>query len=179
LWYKRRMTAKEFQKLVTGDESEFLDRFLALLRDLKTDFCVIDDLAVNAYIEPVVTLDCDVVVATVRLAELEAALRKQFRVERFEHSLNVSDQGSDVRIQIQTDSRYQPFVARSREATVLGRRLPVACAADVLAGKLWEYQDTTRRRTKREKDRLDILRLVEVQPELASQVLEDLRNQIL
>lgn len=179
VWYKRRVTAKEFQKLVTGDESDFLDRFLALLRDLKTDFCVIGGLAVNAYIEPVVTLDCDVVVATARLAELEAALRKQFRVERFEHSLNVSDKGSDVRVQIQTDPRYQAFVARSREATVLGRKLPVACAADVLAGKLWAYQDTTRRRSKREKDRLDILRLVEAQPELAGQIPEDLRKQVL
>jgi hypothetical protein len=173
------MTAKEFQKLVTGDTSDFLDRFLALLKNLKTDFCVIGGLAVNAYIEPVVTLDCDVVVASARLAELEAALRKQFRVERFEHSLNVSDIGSDVRIQIQTDPRYQAFVARSREATVLGRTLPVACVADVLAGKLWAYQDSTRRRSKREKDRLDILRLVEAQPELAGQVPEDLRKQIL
>ncbi len=173
------MTAKEFQKLVTGDESDFLDRFLALLRDLKADFCVIGGLAVNAYIEPIVTLDCDVVVAAAQLAELEAVLRQQFRVERFEHSLNVSDKGSDVRVQIQTDPRYQAFVARSREATVLGRKLPVACAADVLVGKVWAYQDTTRRRSKREKDRLDILRLVEAQPELASQVPEDLRKQLL
>jgi hypothetical protein len=179
VWYKLCVTAKEFQKLVTGDESDFLDRFLALLKDLKADFCIIGGLAVNAYTEPVVTLDCDVVVVTARLPELERELGKQFRVERFEHSLNVSDKGSDVRIQIQTDPRYQGFGARSREAEVLGRKLPVACAADVLAGKLWAYQDTTRRRSKREKDRLDILRLVEAQPELAGQVPEDLRKQLL
>jgi hypothetical protein len=91
----------------------------------------------------------------------------------------VSDKGSDVRIQIQTDPRYQAFVARSREATVLGRKLPVASASDVLAGKLWAYQDTSRRRSKREKDRLDILRLVEALPKLAGQVPEDLRKQVL
>jgi len=177
--YTGGVTAKEFQKQVTRDNSDFLDRFLALLGELKADFCVIGGLAVNAYTEPVVTLDCDVVVVTARLAELERELGKQFRVERFEHSLNVTDKGSDVRVQIQTDPRYQAFVSRSRPAVVLGRKMPVALAADVLAGKVWAYQDTTRRRSKREKDRLDILRLVEVQPELASQVPEDLRKQLL
>jgi hypothetical protein len=173
------MTAKQFQKFVTGDASDFLDRFLAVLADLKAEFCVIGGLAVNAYTEPVVTLDCDVVVIAQRLPELEARLRREFQVERFEHSLNISDAGSDVRVQIQTDPRYQAFVGRAATAPVLGRQLPVASVADVLRGKLWAYQDATRRRSKREKDRLDIIRLVETKPELAAEIPASLRPQLL
>lgn len=173
------MTAKSFQKLVTHDGSDFLDRFLAVLGELKADFCVIGGLAVNAYTEPVVTLDCDVVVVADRLPDLEQRLAREFRVERFEHSLNVFAAGSDVRVQIQTDPRYQAFVARAAIAPVLGRTLPVASAEDVLRGKLWAYQDTTRRRSKREKDRLDIIRLVETNPGLAAEIPAALRPQLL
>ena len=116
------MTAKEFQKEVTGDQSDFLDRFLALLARLKIDYCVIDDLAVNAYAEPVVTLDCDIVVVAARLPELEKELRAQFRVESFAHSLNVSASGSDVRVQIQTDARYQSFLPRRQPTMSLWRQ---------------------------------------------------------
>jgi len=164
------MTAKQFHKSVTGDQSDFLDRFLALVADRQMAFCVIGGLAVNAYVEPMVTLDCDVVVIASRLEELEKVLRTQFNVERHPHSLNVSDPGSQLRIQIQTDPRYQEFLPRRETREVLGRSLPVAALTDLLQGKLWAYQDGTRRRTKREKDRLDILRLVEHHPDLANRV---------
>lgn len=168
------MTAKEFQKLVTRDESDLLDRFLALLAKLKIDYCIIGGLAVNAYAEPVVTLDCDVVVVASRLPQLEEALRPMCKVERFEHSLNLSDKRSDVRIQIQTDERYQPFLKRSTKRDVLGRMLPVAALENLIQGKVWAYQDETRRRTKREKDRLDILRLIEAHPELEKKVPKEI-----
>jgi hypothetical protein len=108
------VTAKEFQKLVTGDKSDFLDRFLALLANLKIDYCVIGGLAVNAYAEPLITLDCDVIVVASRVEELANALRKQCRVERFEHSLNLTDPQSRVRIQIQMDEHLQGFLQRRR-----------------------------------------------------------------
>jgi hypothetical protein len=173
------VTAKSFQKLVTGDGSDFLDRFLAVLGELQADFCIIGGLAVNAYTEPVVTLDCDVVVVADRLPELEPRLAKEFRVERFEHSLNVFATGSDVRIQIQTDPRYQAFLSRAQMAPVLGRALPVARVEDVVRGKLWAYQDATRRRSKREKDRLDIIRLVETNPKLSVEIPAALRAELL
>ena len=53
------MTAKEFQRLVTRDKSNFLDRFLEILRQLDVLYCMVGGLAVNAYAEPVITLDCD------------------------------------------------------------------------------------------------------------------------
>ncbi len=172
------MTAQEFQRLVTGDRSEFLDRFLAVLGRLEVDYCIIGGLAVNAYAEPVVTLDCDVVVVTSRLGELETELRKQFKVESFSHSLNVSDAGSDLRVQIQTDSRYQEFLRAKQTKTVLGRELPVAACEDLLQGKIWAYSDETRRGSKRLKDLADIKRLIEVRPELAEKVPAGIRERL-
>jgi hypothetical protein len=172
------VTAKEFQRLVTGDKSDFLDRFLELLRTLKVEHCIIGGLAVNAYAEPVVTLDCDVVVVASRLGELEKELRARFDVERFPHSLNVADKGSRVRVQIQTDPRYQSFLSRSTTREVLERELPVAAVEDLLQGKVWAYQDATRRGSKRQKDLVDIARLLEAHPALASKVPDDIRKKL-
>jgi hypothetical protein len=171
--------ATEFQKLVTEDKSDFLDRFLALLRDKNIEYCVVDGLAANAYSEPLVTLDCDVVVVASRLAELEEAARNICRVEQFEHSLNLSDKRSGVRIQIQTDPRYQSFISRSTKREVLERMLPVATIDDLLQGNIWAFQDATRRSSKHQKDLVDIARLIEVHPALAAKVPEDIKKKLL
>ncbi len=171
------MTAKEFQRRVTRDESDFLDRFLEVLRELDIDFCVIGGLAVNAYCEPVVTLDCDVVVVAARLPELQQAVRTLCRIESFEHSLNLTHSQSKVRIQIQTDPHLQVVLERRRKAVVLEREMFVAAPEDLLASKIDAYRESTRRRTKREKDRLDILRLVETQPQLKQLVPPDLQQE--
>jgi hypothetical protein len=171
------VTAKEFQKLVTEDKSDFLDRFLALLHEKHMDYCVIGGLAVNAYTEPVVTLDCDVVVVASRIGELETELRQQCRVERFSHSLNLTDPRSKVRIQIQLDEQLQKFLPRKRKAMVLEREMFVASPEDLIASKIDAYHEPKRRRTKREKDRLDILRLIEAQPHLEQLVPVDLQRE--
>jgi hypothetical protein len=83
-----------------------------------------------------------------------------------------------LRVQIQLDSRYQDFIARSAEHMILGRSMPVAAAADVLRGKVWAYQDTTRRGSKRQKDLADIARLVEAHPHLGPAVPEEIRRKL-
>ncbi|HUI08335.1 MAG TPA: hypothetical protein VL486_15145 [Verrucomicrobiae bacterium] len=135
------MTAREFQKLVTRDESDFLDRFLGILSSLQIDYCVIGGLAVNAYAEPVVTLDCAVIVVTSRLPELEESLHPICQVERFPHSLNLTAPRSDVRIQVQTDNELQDCLGRRREATVLGRKLFVAAPEDLILLKVAAYRE--------------------------------------
>jgi len=97
-------------------------------------------------------------------------LRGAFTVGSFPHSLNVSQIGSDLRVQIQTDPRYAPFVGRTVMREVLGPRLPVASLEDLLEGKLWAVTDATRRPSKRQKDLADIARLIEVYPALRTQV---------
>ena len=164
------MRARQFWKTVTVDTTEFLDRFLALLAEHEIRYCAIGGQAVNAYADPVVSLDLDLVVAVDQLAEAERLLRERFVVERFEHSLNVSELGSDLRIQLRTDPRYFPFVERSTMSDVLGVRLPVARVEDVLQGKIWAALESGRRPSKRQKDLADIARLLEIRPDLRDQV---------
>ena len=137
-------------------------------RMLRFRYCVIDGQAVNAYTDPVVSLDLVVVVE--QLAEAERLLRERFVVERFEHRLNVSEAGSDLRIQLRTDPWYFAFVERSAMGEVLGLSLPVARIEDVLQGEIWAALEAARRPSKRQKDLADIARLLEIRPDLRQQV---------
>ena len=138
---------------------------------------MIGGLAVNAYAEPVVSLDLDVVVAAEGVDRIcTAAAAKELKIERFEHSVNLSSAQSDLRIQIQTDKRYQAFIARSVPRTVLGYRMNVAALEDVLQGKIWAYSDQRRRKSKRQKDLADIIRLVESHPELEDRLPAEIHD---
>jgi hypothetical protein len=168
------MQALAFWKAVAMDQSNFLEGLIGLLAEHKVRYCVIGGQGVNAYAEPLVSLDLDLVVAVDQLEEVEKLLGSRFHLERFPHSLNVSEAGSQLRVQIQTDSRYFDFPTRSAEQDVLGLRLPVASIEDVLAGKLWAAQDPERRASKRRKDLLDIERLIEAHPRLRGRVPIDI-----
>ncbi len=168
------MRARAFWKAVTLDRADFLDRLIALLTEHGIRFCVVGGQAVNAYAEPVVSLDLDLAVAVEQLPQAEALLRRVFTVERFEHSLNVSDRGSDLRAQIRADLRYFAFVDRASPRDILGLRLPVACLEDVLQGKIWAVTNASRRPSKRQKDLADIARLIEAQPDLRRLVPTDI-----
>lgn len=154
------------------DQVNFLEKLLGLLQAHHIDYCVIGGQAVNAYVEPVVSLDLDLVVALDLLDEAEELLTGQFEVRRFPHSLNVSLTGSDLRVQIQTDTRYGPFLSRATEREILGVVMPVAAVEDVLQGKVWAVSDEGRRPSKRQKDLADIARLLEAYPHLRSGVPE-------
>jgi hypothetical protein len=99
-----------------------------------------------------------------------------FKVERYEHSINMALAGSDLRIQLQTDSRHQDFILRAQAKKVLGYRMKVAAVDDVLKGKTWAYQDETRRRNKRQKDLADIIRIVEVYPGLRRRLPPEIKK---
>ena len=152
------------------DRADFLDRLIGLLTDHGIRYCLVGGQAVNAYVEPVVSLDLDVVIAAEQLAECEDLLGRTFAAERFPHSLNVTEAGSDLRVQIQTDLRYAPFEERAVSRHVLGRPFRVASLEDLLQGKLWAVMDPTRRASKRQKDLADIARLLESYPALRERV---------
>ena len=152
------------------DQSNLLEKLIALLNEHGIRFCVIGGQAVNAYVEPLVSLDLDLVVAVEQLAQAEALLEPLFDVKRFPHSLNISASGSDLRVQLQTDARYSPFVERSSTRTVLGMSLPIASLDDVLQGKIWAVLDPERRGSKRQKDLADIARIIEQYPDLRIRV---------
>lgn len=164
------MRARGFWKAVTLDQSNFLDEFVALLRDAGASWCLIGGQAVNAYVDPVVSLDLDVVIAGPDLDAIVPPLERRFTVTSFPHSLNVAAQDSDLRVQIQRDPRYAAFIERAETRPVLGIPLPVAHVEDVLQGKVWAAEDPARRGSKRQKDLADIARLIEAYPELRSRV---------
>jgi hypothetical protein len=172
------MTEKEFLNVVAGAREDVLQLFLDALSRRGVDYCVIGGLAVNAYAEPVVSLDLDIVVAAGGLESICKAVESHFKIERFAHSMNLSTAKSNLRIQLQTDRRYQDFVLRASARTVLGYPMRVASVEDVLQGKIWAYLDEERRRSKRQKDLADIARLVEAYPSLMEQLPESIRKHL-
>ncbi|MCL4488215.1 MAG: nucleotidyl transferase AbiEii/AbiGii toxin family protein [Chloroflexi bacterium] len=172
------MKALAFWKAVTVDQSDLLGRIIALLSEHGIRYCVIGGQAVNAYVEPLVSLDLDLAVAVDQMGTVETLLQQEFNVKRFPHRLNVSLAGSDLRVQVQTDPRYSDFVDRSAAREVLGLVLPVASLEDILRGKIWAAQDPTRRKTKQQKDLLDIARLLEAYPELKAQVPAEILSRL-
>lgn len=173
------MQVLQFWKTVTMDHSNLLENLIALLRDRDIQFCVIGGQAVNAYVEPLVSLDLDLVVAVHQIERVESLLEKQFTVKRFPHSLNISMPGSDVRVQVHTDARYASFLERASTRTVLGMELPVANVEDILQGKVWAVSDTERRGSKRQKDLADIARILESYPNLRSKVPQEILSRLM
>ncbi|MGA3016794.1 MAG: hypothetical protein ABSF62_06720 [Bryobacteraceae bacterium] len=162
------MTALEAYELTTQGGATDFARLIAACESFGP-YCLIGGLAVNCYVEPMYTLDADLVIIASSLRALSAHLQEQgFLAEEHPHSVNVQAPGSDLRIQFTTDERYQAFLSRSGEAQVLGVRVRVARIADVTQGKLWAYNDPQRRLSKRKKDELDLIRLAEAHPELRS-----------
>jgi hypothetical protein len=161
------MTGKKFLNTVANGEEDILQIFLDILNRTKTAYCIVGGLAVNAYVEPVVSLDLDVVIELKDIDKVsKEVVKKGLKVERFEHSVNLTSSKSDLRVQIQTDSRYQEFLSRASSKEVLGYKMNVASVEDVLQGKVWAYSDEKRRMSKRQKDLADIIRLIEAYPSL-------------
>ena len=171
------MTGKEFLNSLVNGKSDILQLLLGILAEMGSEYCVIGGLAVNAYVEPVVSLDVDIVVAVHDIATVaNTAKDRGLTVERFEHSINFSSPYSDLRIQVQTDPRYQGFIGGAEARDILGYKMKVAALEDVLQGKVWAYTDETRRRSKRQKDLAEILRIVEAFPQLSATLPEKLKE---
>lgn len=162
--------ARAFYKAVTVETGAVVEELLNLLTELGVAYCVVGGQAVNAYVDPLVSLDLDLVVAAADLERVLAALPPGTEMQRFPHSVNVSLPGSDLRVQFQTDPRYFTFPDRASTRPVLGISMRVANVEDILAGKTWAASDKTRRASKRQKDLADIARLIERFPELRDRV---------
>ena len=172
------MTEKEFYIKIVNGKKDALALFLNLLNKPKSNFCVIGGLAVNAYADPVVSLDLGVVIVSQKLDALMPILKEQFKVESFPNSINLSEKNFKLRIQIQTDLRYQDFIKKAKVKNVLGYKMPVAAIEDVLKGKVWAALAPQRRPSKRQKDLADILRLIENNPKLSKLLPENLKKQL-
>lgn len=173
------MTGKEFLSSLANGKTDIVQILLDIIAETDSPYCIIGGLAVNAYVEPVVSLDVAIVIAVKDMeAFVNAAERRGLKVDHFEHSVNLSSLQSDLRVQLQIDFRYQEFIPRAEKKTVLGYTMMVANCEDVLRGKVWAYADQTRRRSKRQKDLSDILRIIETYPQLKEKVPLSLQEKL-
>lgn len=172
------MTAEEIYESVTnGGASDFAT--VAGILNRQGPWCLIGGLAVNCYVEPVYTIDADVVVATQNLGAIAEELTAAgFRLEQFAHSLNAKKPPGKLNVQFTQDDRYQSFIAQAKPRKVLGQTVPVAELKDIVQGKVWAWSDPERRSTKRKKDELDLMRIAEAFPELHSELPRAIVDQI-
>jgi hypothetical protein len=129
------MSEQEFLGGVTGNPND-LALAIASLPATGQAFCLIGWLAVNHYVEPVVTLYADFALAAPGNAA-EVLRAAGLVVREIPNSLNAQLPGSRLRIQITLDRRYGAFPARAVPGSVFGVATPVACLEDVVQGKLW------------------------------------------
>lgn len=172
------MTAAEIFESVTGSGSTDFATLVSIL-NRRGAWCLIGGLAVNCYVEPFYTLDAHVVVTASELPAIRDGLvNAGFSVEEFPHSLNATMEKSDLRIQFTLDSRCQAFVSETTVREVLGQPVPVASLANVVSGKVWAWKDEKRRPTKRKKDELDLMRILEAYPEMRGLMPEEISRQV-
>jgi len=74
------MQALDVWKTVTMDKSNFLDNLIALLSERQIRYCVIGGQGVNAYVDPLISLDLDLVVALSQLELVESLLGQHFNL---------------------------------------------------------------------------------------------------
>ena len=170
------MTAVEVFELTSqGGASDFADVIEACSE--LGPYCLIGGLAVNCYVEPVYTMDADLVLVPSFLPELPARLASAgFQVSEFPHSVNARRGLSQLRIQFTTDPRYYDFPTRASRRLVLEQPVLVASLEDIFQGKLWAWSDASRRLSKRKKDELDLIRLAEAFPVLRAKLPPALRE---
>jgi hypothetical protein len=172
------MTAEEIYESVTNGGATDFAQVTAIL-DRHGPWCLIGGLAVNCYVEPVYTVDADIVVIAQNLPAIREELAAAgFQLEQFAHSLNAKKASGKLNIQFTQDDRYQSFIARAMPKEVLGCTVPVADLKDIVQGKVWAWNDDQRRPTKRKKDELDLMRIAEAFPKLRHLVPNDIVSQL-
>ena len=158
---------RQFYDWQTAGGGGDVSLLVATLERLEIQWCMIGGLAVNHWArEPLATADVDVVIAAEQIDAAVTALRAAgFTARKFKWSVNLKGR-SKLSVQISTEDFYRDFPGRSKPADIHGILMRVASCEDTLRGKILAYQDPERRASKRQKDLLDIMRLVEAHPKL-------------
>jgi hypothetical protein len=173
------LTERQFYDWQTAGGGGDVLRLVEVLERIEIPWCMIGGLAVNHWAEePMATADVDVVIAHERVEDAVRALEAAgFTAKRFQWSVNLQST-SQLSMQISTDEMYREFPSRSIPADVHGILMRVASLEDTLAGKIAAWKDTELRPSKRQKDLLDIMRLVESHAELRQALSQDVLEQL-
>jgi hypothetical protein len=173
------MTKRQFYDWQTAGGGGDVALLVETLERENVPWCVIGGLAVNHWAEePMVTADVDLVIATAAVERAVKALESVgFRPKHFEWSINLKG-NSQVSIQISTEAVYESFPERALLGDVHGIPMRVASLGDTLQGKILAWRDSRRRPSKRRKDLLDIIRLVEANPQLNDLLPPDVAEQV-
>ena len=160
-----KMTAEEiYESITNGGASDFAT--VAGILDRHGPWCLIGGLAVNCYVEPVYTVDADVIVESKNLIVTRENFSRDNKLE------------SKLEIHFMHDERYQNFIARANRQEVLGRMVPVAELRDIVQGKVWAWSDEKRRLSKRKKDELDLIRIAEAYADLLKDMPYEIQSQL-
>jgi hypothetical protein len=173
------MTRRQFYDWQTAGGGGDVLLLVETLEREEIPWCMIGGLAVNHWAnEPMATADVDLVIAAEKVEQAVRALEEAaFRAKRFEWSINLKGH-SAVSVQISTQAIYGEFPERAVAADVHGILMRVASLPDTLQGKILAWKDPTRRASKRQKDLMDIMRLVEAHPELSESIPEDISKRL-
>ncbi len=64
------MMVKTFIKKIANEELDLIQIFLDIIKKTLSEYCIIGGLGVNAYVEPVVSLDMDFVVLVTHIKQI-------------------------------------------------------------------------------------------------------------
>jgi hypothetical protein len=173
------MTERQFYDWQTAGGGGDVLRLVETLERQEVPWCMIGGLAVNHWAnEALATADVDIVIAAERVDEaVKSLVAAGFTAEQFEWSINLKG-SSKVSVQISTEDFYAEFPSRGVSADVHGILMRVASLEDTLVGKIAAYSDSKRRVSKRQKDLLDIIRLIEAHPELKDSLPTQIQDQL-
>lgn len=161
------MTHREiFDSAVGG--SGALKQIIDILA-VNVDYCLIGGTAINYYVEPIYTGEVNFVISPNDKIKILKALQGagiDFKDDDTCISIPVP-KTSRLTIYINTDSRYQGFMANTHAGLLFDEfKVQLAALEDLIQGKIWSLEDSCRKVSKQFKDQADLCRIVENYPKL-------------
>ena len=77
------MIQKAFINGLANSQTDVIQTLLNFIHEHNIRYCVIGGLAVNAYVEPVVSLDLDLVIAAAELEKFDRITQYDFQLKKF------------------------------------------------------------------------------------------------
>lgn len=169
----------ELRGVMTASKDRSLRGLAVVLSAAKTEYAVIDGIAVQVWAEePRTTLDIDIAVRTYDSLPRAALVAAGFALrERHDHSENWT--GPDgTPVQFSDDAAFAAAIATAVQHPLGGAELRVAAVPELIRAKLRAARDPARRRSKRLMDIADASALAERYPAALSSLNGEERGEL-